>query len=279
MEKRKPFFKQYIRPYKEDISLKIVDPFNPIPKYLQISTWLKELIQTGRYGEGEQLPSEIELSKLCEVNRNTLRQAISTLTSEGILRKEKGTGTFVSSSIPVTLKHKLERISSFRDDLNDSELKEKTRILKAGIENAPDHVANALMLGADSAVVAIRRLRTGDDIPLIYEESYLSGKMFKDILNMDLTGSMYKILSERFHTVLARCEQTIRAVNLTGKIAKRFNLPKNSAGLYMESITYNDNSMPVEVLCSYYRGDKYIFEVELGQYHLQENHVNALPSR
>jgi DNA-binding GntR family transcriptional regulator len=26
--------------------------------------------------------------------------------------------------------------------------------------------------------------------------------------------------------------------------------------------------MPVEVLYSYFRGDKYVFEVELGQYHL-----------
>jgi len=256
--------------------LKIVDPLNPIPKYLQITAWLKELIQTGRYKEGEKLPSEIELSKLCEVNRHTLRQAISTLTADGILRKEKGMGTFVSSSIPVTLKHKLERISSFRDDLSDSELIENTRTLNAGIENAPDHVADALDLGSDPKVVAIRRMRTGNDIPLIYEESYLPGKLFKDILDMDLTGSMYKILSERFHTVLARCEQTIRAINMTGNIAKLLNLPKNSAGLYMESITYNDNGIPVEVLCSFYRGDKYIFEIELGRYLLQENHMNTL---
>ncbi|HIJ55084.1 MAG TPA: GntR family transcriptional regulator [Deltaproteobacteria bacterium] len=256
--------------------MKIVDPLNPIPKYLQITAWLKERIQTGTYKEGQKLPSEIELSKLCEVNRHTLRQAISTLTADGILRKEKGTGTFVSSSIPVTLKHKLERISSFRDDLSDSELVENTRTLIAGIENATEHVADALDLGPDSKVVAIRRMRTGNDIPLIFEESYLPGRLFKDILNMDLSGSMYEILSERFQTVLARCEQTIRAINMTGNIAKLFNLPKNSAGLYMESITYNDNGVPVEVLCSYYRGDKYIFEIELGRYLLQENHVNTL---
>ncbi|MEE9117179.1 MAG: GntR family transcriptional regulator, partial [Calditrichia bacterium] len=78
--------------------MKIVDPLNPIPKYLQICSWLKELIQTGRYKKGEKLPSEIELSKMCQVNRNTLRQAIAVLVSEGILRKEKGTGTFVASS-------------------------------------------------------------------------------------------------------------------------------------------------------------------------------------
>ena len=44
--------------------MKIVDESNPIPKYLQISAWLKELIETGRYRKGEQLPSEVELAKM-----------------------------------------------------------------------------------------------------------------------------------------------------------------------------------------------------------------------
>ena len=72
--------------------MKVIDPLNPIPKYLQISTWLKELVQTGRFKKGERLPSEMELSKICNVNRNTLRQAVGELVAKGILRKERGTG-------------------------------------------------------------------------------------------------------------------------------------------------------------------------------------------
>lgn len=249
--------------------LKIIDPANPIPKYLQISAWLKELIQTGRYKEGEKLPSELELSKICGVNRNTLRQATSALVSEGILRKEKGTGTFVSSSMPVALKHRLKQISSFRDDLSETGMTGKSTILSKGIEEANEHVAKALILGPDNKVIVIRRLRTGNDIPLIYEETYLPSTTFKNILDEDLTGSMYKIFSERFNIILARSEQRIRAVNLKRKIATLLRLPENSAGLYMESITFNEHNIPIEVLCSYYRGDKYIFEVEVGRYHIK----------
>jgi GntR family transcriptional regulator len=253
--------------------LQIVDPLNPIPKYLQISAWLKELIQTGKYEKGQQLPSETELSKMCGVNRNTLRQATGELVSAGILRKEKGLGTFVSSSMPVALKHKLNRISSFSDDLNNIGLKEKTKILKKGIQNAKHHVKKTLALEKNNKVAVVCRLRAGNDIPLIYEESYLPFDMFKDILNMDLTGSMYKIISERFNIVLARCEQTIRAINVKGKIAKILDLAENSAGIFMESITFDQNNIPIEVLYSYYRGDKYIFEVELGRYRIKEDHI------
>ena len=254
--------------------MKIVDPANPIPKYLQISAWLKELILTGRYQQGEKIPSEIRLSEMCAVNRNTLRQALSQLTAEGLVTKEKGRGTFLSSSPPPPLKHKLKQISSFRDDLATLGIREKTTLLKKSVSEASHHVANALVLGADGKVIAIYRLRTGDGVPFIYEESYLPCHMFKDILNMDLTGSMYRLMTEHFHIVLARCEQTIRAVNLTGKIAKYLQLPENSAGIFMESVTYDANNIPVEVLCSYYRGDKYIFEVELGRYHIRENFIN-----
>ena len=96
--------------------MNIIDPDNPIPKYLQISAWIKDLIQSGRYEKGGALPSEVELARICQVNRNTLRQAISELTAAGMLRKEKGLGTFVCAETPLAIKHKLKSISSFSDE-------------------------------------------------------------------------------------------------------------------------------------------------------------------
>ena len=248
--------------------MKIVDPNNPIPKYLQISAWLRESIQVGRYKTDERLPSEIELSQMCRVNRNTLRQAIGELTAQGMLKKVKGLGTFVTASEPVALKHKLNRISSFGQELHQAGVRENTRLLEKGYETAPKHVAQSLALSPDSRVIAVRRLRIGDDLPLIYEETYLPVDLFDGILEMDLTGSMYEIFTQEFSVALARCEQTIRAVNLNKKVAPLLGLKANGAALYMESVTYNDRNMPVEVLCCYFRGDKYAFEVELGHYHL-----------
>ena len=257
----------------DNYPFQIVDPTNPMPKYLQISTWLLGLIRSGRFTIGEKLPSEVALSKLCGVNRNTLRQAVSTLVSQGILRKEKGHGTFVVSKNPVKVKHTLKRISSFRDDLAEMGLKEKTIVVSKGIEPAEGHVAGLLVLGINKSVVAIRRLRTGNGIPLIYEESYLPAEIFSGILDMDLSGSMYQLITRNFDTVLARSEQTLRAVNISDRIARLLALPKGSAGLFMESVTYNKHNIPVEILYAFYRGDKYEFQIELGRYHLQQNHV------
>jgi DNA-binding GntR family transcriptional regulator len=48
------------------MDMNIIDPDNPIPKYLQISGWIKDLIQTGRYERGGILPSEVELARICQ---------------------------------------------------------------------------------------------------------------------------------------------------------------------------------------------------------------------
>ncbi len=254
--------------------MRVVDPSNPVPKYLQISVWMRDLIRTGRFKNGEKLPSEVELSKMCQVHRNTLRQAIADLVSQGVLRKEKGFGTFVAVTAPVAVKHRLKQISSFKDDLEEIGIKEKTVILKTEVIEAPALVAERLVLGPEGRVVVIRRLRTGDGIPLIYEESHLPYEMFKSITGMDLTGSMYKIISKQFNTVLERSEQAIMAVSLKKKIARLLTLQENAAGLFMESVTYNDGNIPIEVLYSYYRGDKYRFEIELGRYRLKDNGAN-----
>ena len=254
--------------------MKIVDETNPIPKYLQISTWLQELIQTGRYKAGDKLPSEVELSKMCGVNRNTLRQAIAELTSAGLLRKEKGTGTFVSSPAPNGLIHKLERISSFRDMLGQSGIKARTKIIDKRIEIAEDHVAGTLFLGSSKKVIVVERVRAGNGTPYIYEESYLPADMFRDILDLDLTGSMYDLISEHFSIVLARSKQTISAVNLIPKIANILNVAANSAAIFSESLTFDNKSMPIELLYSYYRGDKYTLEIELGRYHSTPDRLN-----
>jgi GntR family transcriptional regulator len=259
-------------PIKKDDPMKIVDTSNPIPKYIQISAWLKELIETGRYQKGEQLPSEVELARMCDVTRTTVRQAIAELAAKGLLRKEKGTGTFVST--PVELRHKLEHISSTTDLMQDSGIAQNTRVLEKRVEQAEDEIAKVLFLGSNKKVIHVQRVRIGDGTPYVYEESYLPSDIFDGIQDMNLIGSMYKIMTEHFKVSLARCKQTISAVNLNQNIASILQLPKNSAGIFIESLTFDENSIPIELLYSYHRGDKYKLEIELGRYHSSSETLN-----
>ncbi len=247
--------------------LNIVDDSNPIPKYIQISTWIKGLLQSGRYKVGDKIPSEAELTEMCSVNRNTLRQAISELTALGLLRKVRGRGIFVAATASLELRHKLERISSFTELMQNKGIKQSSTILKQGVATAEENIAKTLLLGSNKKNIFVCRVIEGDGIPIIYEETYLPYDIFKGILDMDLSGSMYKIITENFNVKLIRSKQIISSVNINQKISKILKIPPNSSGFYIESLTFDEKNMPIELLYSYHRGDKYKLEIELGRYH------------
>lgn len=67
------------------------------PKYQVIIDDIKSHILSGTYKAGEQIPTESALQDSYAVSRQTVRKAILELASEGFLRSEKGSGTYVSS--------------------------------------------------------------------------------------------------------------------------------------------------------------------------------------
>ena len=56
-----------------------------------------QITAEGRLGPGDKLPNEVELSRQLGVSRATLREAIRTLTAQGVLEVRRGKGTFVAS--------------------------------------------------------------------------------------------------------------------------------------------------------------------------------------
>jgi len=73
----------------------IIDKTSPLPLYVQVADWLESMIMRGRYQINSKLPSEGELAQKFQLNRNTIRQAISLLVQKGFVEKQKGVGTFV----------------------------------------------------------------------------------------------------------------------------------------------------------------------------------------
>jgi GntR family transcriptional regulator len=67
-----------------------------LPLHKQAELYLRNLIEQDEYKEGKMLPNEIELSEQLKMSRNTLRQAINTLVSEGLLIRKRGIGTQVA---------------------------------------------------------------------------------------------------------------------------------------------------------------------------------------
>jgi len=65
------------------------------PKYLRVYNALRRDIESGRWKEGEQLPSELELVRTFGVSRITVTRAVKDLCQAGLVERLAGSGTFI----------------------------------------------------------------------------------------------------------------------------------------------------------------------------------------
>ena len=68
------------------------------PLSKQVADKLEQMIEAGEYPVGERIPTEIELMDIFSVSRNTIREAVQSLNSAGVLDVRQGDGTYVRSS-------------------------------------------------------------------------------------------------------------------------------------------------------------------------------------
>jgi GntR family transcriptional regulator len=73
----------------------VPDYADPRPAYTQIADDLRGQIETGKYGPGDQLPSNRLMSEQYGVAAETLRQALDVLRGEGLIATQSTRGTFV----------------------------------------------------------------------------------------------------------------------------------------------------------------------------------------
>jgi len=245
---------------------RIIDKSDPIPLYIQLGNWLEKMIKNEHFKVGSLLPSEAELSKQAEVNRNTVRHAIGLLIQKGLVEKRRGVGTVIKRKSPLYPVHKLNVMTSFVDDFELENVVLEDRILNREKINASGELAEKLGLSTGEPVVKIERIRIADKDPLILEIQYYSFEKFGKLLEMDIRGSMYEILTRVFNVYLDHSIQTIKAINPTEDIAESLGISLLTPCIFLESLAYTDDNFCIEVLHSYYRGDRYLFKVETGEY-------------
>lgn len=244
----------------------MIDKSNPIPLYIQLANSLEDMIKNERYAVGTLLPAEGELSKEAGINRNTVRHAIDLLTQKGLVEKRKGVGTMVKRKSPLYPVHKLNRMTSFVDDFEIDNVEIEDVILRKEKISATKELAVKLALPAGEPIVKIERVRIADKIPLVLEIQYYSFERFGKLLEMDIKGSMYEILTKVFNVNLDHSIQTIRAVNPTEEVANILGIQTTTPCIFLESLAYTEDDVCIEVLHSYYCGDRYLFKVETGEY-------------
>src|SRR5689334_9385408 len=126
---------------------------------------LLEEIGTARLQPGTKWPSEGQLASRFNVSRATVRDAVRALIEAGYVTRRRGSGSYVTERR--RMPHGLDSTLSYLAMIETAGARAGMRILQAafepgGLDDAP------LQLEPGETVLAVERVRTADEQPVIY---------------------------------------------------------------------------------------------------------------
>ncbi len=233
----------------------------PVPYYYQIVQILREAIAGQEINHDEiSLPSENELCNLFQVNRGTIRHALSLLESEGLIYREKGRGTFLRRRRieldPTTL-------CSTSEDLRRRGWVPGARLLDLRVMIPQPYIQRILGLTNEETVWEIYRLRIANNEPISLQWSYIPSRFAPNLNSKDLTSSLFSILKNDYGLHLDMADQVIRTRQATMEEANLLEIQEHVPVFEIIRQTFDQNQNPVEYLISLWRGDRYDLRVQL----------------
>ncbi|WP_435298728.1 GntR family transcriptional regulator [Timonella sp. A28] len=220
------------------------------PKYLKVRDYLVGLT-ANELKIGDPIPSERTLTQLFGVSRMTIRHAIESLVSEGVLEKIQGRGTFVSAP-----RMDFEvRLSTFGEQMERLGLTASTKVIDAGTVPAPAEVASILGVSPGAATHHLRRLRYADNKPMAIEEAWIPVQVAPTLFDEGAPASLYVAL--RAQGLDPRWgEETLAADSATKEEHSLLEMGNRTAVLRATRRTHTERGA-VMFSRACFRGDRY----------------------
>ncbi|WP_405571927.1 GntR family transcriptional regulator [Streptomyces sp. NBC_01167] len=218
----------------------------------QLADLLRHQVRTGGFPGGA-LPLEGAIGEEYRVSRNTVRQALDLLRTEGLIERQPGVGTVVVSE---KYSHGLDRLQGLAEILHEhGDVTNEVRTV--GPVTAPAPVARRLGLGEHSDVLCIERLRRLNGLPLSLDLTYVPMDLGTGLLGCDLEHTdVFRLLETLAGQPLGTAEITLEAVNADAHSAAVLEAPRGSAVLMLERLTHLADGRPVDLEFIRFRGDR-----------------------
>jgi len=179
------------------------------PLYRQVKELLMKRLGDGSWAPGQLLPSEPEIAAGLGVSPGTVRKALDEMSSESLLVRRQGRGTFVAS-------HDEERIlfQFFRMVSDSGERRfPESRIISVSVARADQRAAGRLGIALKESIVSIERVRSLEGRPCIHEHIVLPRALFPGIERIkELPNNLYALYSTRYGVTIARGSESLKAV-------------------------------------------------------------------
>lgn len=198
------------------------------------------------------MPSEADLVEDYGVSRTTARRALDELRRQGLVRREPGRGTFLSSP---RLRTNLTYLRSFTEEIESRGYEPEARLVGCVAARAGKEIAAKLEVRVGEEVLCVRRLRLADGWPIFVCDSYLPAGRFPELKGADYSVvSLSRLFEETIGRKLDRAHQWIGAAAATADLLE---LEQGAPVLKVQRVNFVSGDVPIESVTAFFHPGRY----------------------
>ncbi len=243
----------------------MINKYSNVPLYSQLKCLIIQRIEAGEYPEESKIPSEQELCEQYDISRPTVRQAISELTNNGYLYKEKGKGTFVAKT---KSKVDIKNFTGFTDSILDSQDPGQHDILSIRTikQNEIPCLVSAFGMHSHSQqheYAEIKFVTIDKNSILSLNISYIPLGLFPEIIvDIHAKKPSYDILRGKYPLLPVKTKSALEVVYTDQSEAQYLQVQAGHPLIKVENLLYSKSGQPVEFIIAKYRADKCLLVFE-----------------
>ncbi len=207
------------------------------------------------------LPPEPELARQLGVSRSTLREAMRVFEGQGLIRRRQGSGTFVTSNVPV-IESNIDVLESIEAMAQRSGQPYSVRDLMVQNVSADAQQAALFHLPLGAALTRVERVIYIQERPISYLVDLLPANILRpDDLDQSFGGSVLELLWKRDDLTLSHSQAEISAVGATPEVARSLQIQRNDVLLLFQESLYTQDNRLVDCAWSYFLPGFFKFRV------------------
>ncbi len=226
----------------------------------QTRLYIKDRILDNAFGDGR-LPSETELAQILGVSRTTVREALSKLEKEGIIRRRQGAGTFVNPA-GLQVRTRLDEIWSYEEALRAHGYTPAVEVLRLEEQPAGGEAARRLGLSPDEPALLMEKRFLEDGAPAILTRNVLPLRLLQCRPDEAMARApIYEFMETCCQSQLQYYLTELIPVLADDFLAERLKIPVNTPLLSFEEIGYDPQNQPIVWATSWFRDDRIRFRL------------------
>jgi GntR family phosphonate transport system transcriptional regulator len=238
------------------------DVASGVTLWRQVADGIERAIADGKFAAGERLPGETEIAATYRVNRHTVRRALAVLAERGLVRAERGSGTYVESR---RLAYPLRSRTRFSEIVGAGGREPRGQLIGASEEPATRELAQQLRVKTGEALIRIEALRLADRTPICIGSTWLSAQRFPNAERIYASvRSMTKLLAHYGIREYRRASTHITAAIVDATDAARLELALGRPVLVVDSTDVDAAGKPLLTTHARFAAERVEFVVENG---------------